>query len=51
MKENVHRCPLCGHEFEEGDTSSCAGCPLSRDCDLIRCPNCGYEFVPGVDER
>lgn len=51
MMEGEHRCPLCGHVFEEGDTSSCGSCPLSGNCDLIKCPSCGYEFVPEVDER
>jgi Fe2+ transport system protein FeoA len=37
-------CPLCGFEFERGDTYCRHGCPLQSMCDLIRCPSCDYEF-------
>jgi Fe2+ transport system protein FeoA len=37
-------CPLCGFEFEPGDTACAHGCPLRTACGLIRCPGCDYEF-------
>jgi Fe2+ transport system protein FeoA len=37
-------CPLCGFEFEPGDTVCQHGCPLRSACGLVRCPGCDYEF-------
>ncbi len=37
-------CPLCGFEFERGDTLCHHGCPLATHCNLARCPACEYEF-------
>ncbi|MBI3159111.1 MAG: ferrous iron transport protein A [Chloroflexi bacterium] len=40
---NTLTCPLCGVEFQAGDPSACAACPLASDCRLVCCPNCGYQ--------
>ncbi len=37
-------CPLCGFEFDKGDTLCSHGCPLGAMCKLMRCPSCSYEF-------
>ncbi len=44
MKEqSLHRCPLCGKQFSEGDVK-CSGCLLSKNCNLLCCPHCGYSY-------
>ncbi len=44
------RCSLCGYQFEEDESVVvCAGCPLSKNCNMVRCPNCGFE-VPAESE-
>ena len=41
------KCSLCGFEFNEKETkSSCSGCYLAGNCELMKCPNCGFEMVP-----
>ncbi|MFP3872105.1 MAG: hypothetical protein ACLFVL_04415 [Candidatus Aenigmatarchaeota archaeon] len=50
-KKEVHKCPLCGNEFDQGEASACKSCPIGGRCNMTRCPNCGYEFILGVDER
>ena len=37
-------CPMCGFEFDRGDTRCEHGCPLGAFCNLVACPNCDYEF-------
>jgi rubrerythrin len=44
LEKEVYRCPLCGHEFMEGETEKCTVCPLAKVCNLILCPICKYEF-------
>ncbi len=44
MAERVLTCPLCGFEFDPGDTVCHHGCPLRSACNLTRCPMCDYEF-------
>jgi Fe2+ transport system protein FeoA len=44
MAEHFVTCPLCGFEFEPGDTVCEHGCPLRSACGLVRCPGCDYEF-------
>ncbi len=42
-KEVSHQCPLCGKLFSE-EKMACAGCLLSKDCNLLCCPHCGYSY-------
>jgi Fe2+ transport system protein FeoA len=44
MADRYVICPLCGFEFERGDTLCVHGCPMRTHCSLIRCPSCDYEF-------
>ncbi len=44
MAGNYLNCPMCGFEFERGDTLCAHGCPLGSLCRLVRCPSCQYEF-------
>ena len=44
MRLTFVTCPLCGFEFEPGDTVCEHGCPLRSACGLVRCPGCDYEF-------
>jgi Fe2+ transport system protein FeoA len=44
MADRLVICPLCGFEFEAGDTICQHGCPMRTLCNLIRCPSCDYEF-------
>jgi hypothetical protein len=39
----IHRCPLCGKQFSEGEVK-CSGCLLSKNCNLLCCPHCGYSY-------
>jgi hypothetical protein len=48
------KCSLCGFEFEQKEArTACAGCLLSKTCELARCPNCGFEMPlePGWIKR
>ena len=44
MADRYLTCPMCGFEFERGDTLCAHGCPLGSLCRLVRCPSCAYEF-------
>jgi hypothetical protein len=41
------KCSFCGMEFKEEEAKKgCAGCSLTKGCQMIRCPRCGYEMPP-----
>ncbi len=41
------KCSFCGLEFKEEEArKGCAGCSLTKGCQMIRCPRCGYEMPP-----
>jgi hypothetical protein len=39
-------CALCGLKFDPAAATTCGGCVLNKNCELICCPNCGYEIPP-----
>ncbi len=45
VKEQILRCPLCGHRFAAGNEACRPGCPFRKNCGLICCPHRGYQFV------
>ena len=46
------KCPFCGNEFREEDTSAaCGGCITANGCHMLKCPNCGYAESKVIDSR
>ena len=44
----MHRCAMCGFEFDPTGLVCHAACPLGAHCAVICCPHCGYASVdPG----
>lgn len=40
-------CSMCGLKFDREDAAKgCAGCPMSKGCELVKCPRCGFELAP-----
>jgi hypothetical protein len=41
----MYHCPLCGFNFDKGESVPCKSCPIgAATCNLLCCPNCGYQW-------